>query len=256
MAKQNNELDAKILGENICKLATIISDAGICNDTGPLNHAGNQCIKNAQDSTWNYKFSYLEFNISSQPGCIPTETDQLKLRFSIDIKGIIPDENPEIIMNPLEQLRFDLELLGQGFDEKEDVVDLHASWHLDKHIRKKDDGSPKYSHPEYHLAFGGDKMEANPHIYGASLILPSPRLSYPPMDAVLGINFILQNYFHKKDIAGILSNPDYRAIIYYSQKLLMKPYITSLMSFWTGGNLQYGEFIDPFSIFPLLINEA
>ncbi|MES2277892.1 MAG: hypothetical protein V4592_17830 [Bacteroidota bacterium] len=254
MAKQNSGLDAKILGENICKLAGIISDAGLCNDTGPLNHAGNYCIKNAQDSTWNYKFNFLEFNIANQPGCIPEQTDELKLRFSIDIQGIIPEEGSDTILNPLEKLTFDLELLGQGFDEeKQDLVDLHASWHLDKHIRGEKDGAPKYSHPEYHLAFGGAKMEANPHIYGASLILPTPRLSYPPMDAVLGINFILQNYFHKKDIAGVLTNPDYRAIISYSQRLLLQPYISSLMTFWTGEKIKFGKFVDPYSLFPLLI---
>lgn len=255
MAKRRSELDAKILGENICKLAGIISDAGLCANVGPLNHAGNECTKNAQDAVWHYKFNFLEFNIASQSGCIPAEIDELKLRFSIDIKGIIPDDTSDTVLDPLEKLTFDLELLGRGFDEeKQDLIDLHASWHLDKHIRGADDGKPKYSHPEYHLAFGGNKMEVNSAIYGASLILPSPRLSHPPMDAVLGINFILQNYFNKKQIAGILANPEYRAIISYSQELLLKPYMISLTSFWNRGNLKFGNYIDPISIFPLFVN--
>lgn len=177
------------------------------------------------------------------------------MRFSIDIRGIIPEHESDTILDPLEKLAFDIEVVGWGFgQEKQDLIDLHASWHLDKHIRGENDGKPKFSHPEYHMAFGGNKMEANPNIYGASLILPSPRLSYPPMDAVLGINFILQNYFNKTQIGGILANPEYRAIIHYFQELLMKPYMTSLMSFWNRGNLRFGNYIDPLSIFPLLVN--
>ena len=252
MAKKNKELDGKIIGDNLCTLATMLADAGLCNDVGPLTHAGNLCSKNATATDYTYKFNYLEFNISTQPGAVPALCDQLKLRFSIDITGVIEADNSLIIDNPLKSLNFDLELIGLSYDIELTEISLHSSWHLDKHIRGKKDGVTKYSHPEYHLAFGGSKMEANDGIYGASLIMPAPRLAYPPMDAALGINFILQNYFHKDKIEKVISDPIYKKIMYNSQDRLMRPYFQSIYSNWFNEGVSFVEHFDCKSNFPLI----
>jgi len=219
-----------------------------------LTHAGNFCSKNATATDYNYKFNYLEFNIPNQPGIVPSVCDQLKLRFSIDLIGIIDNEEDNTVKNPLKALAFDLELSGLGLTDQAEEMSLHSSWHLDKHIRGKKDGLTKFSHPEYHLAFGGNKMEANDGMYGGSLIMPTPRLAYPPMDAALGVNFILQNYFHKDTIAGILSNPIYRRIILESQERLFLPYAKSFYSNWFNIGLKFDQFFQPVDIFPLFIN--
>jgi len=251
MKMLNKELDAKIIGDDLCRLANIIWDAGICTDIGPLTSAGNSCSKNATKDEWSYRFDFLEFNISSQAGCIPAECEDLKLRFSIDIKGIIQDD-PKLIKNPLKNLKFDLELIGTGYDfVNNNILQLHSSWHLDKHIRAAKDNKPKYSHPEYHLAFGGSKMEAKNDLYGSSLILPTPRLAYPPMDAALGINFILQNYYQKDKIAPILDNTDYKSIISNSERMLIEPYAKSMLSNWCNLDCKFEDYFDGNSIFPL-----
>lgn len=211
-------------------------------------------FKNATATDYNYKFNYLEFNIPCQPGVVPALCDQLKLRFSIDITGVIDNEEDNFVKNPLKSLTFDLELSGLSYTEELKEVNLHSSWHLDKHIRGETDGAAKYSHPEYHLAFGGSKMEANDGMYGGSLIMPTPRLAYPPMDAALGINFILQNYYHKNDIADVLANSIYKRIISESQERLFVPYAKSFYSNWFNTGLKFEKFFQPFEIFPLLIN--
>lgn len=63
--------------------------------------------------------------------------------------------NDEICKNPLSKLNFDIEL--EGFREFEGKMNNYfASWHLDKHIKST---KSSYIHPEYHLTFGGNKLE-------------------------------------------------------------------------------------------------
>lgn len=251
MAKQNRGLDARIIGDDLCKLAEILNNNGVCIDVGPLDAAGQFCSKNSTEDEWSYQFNYLEFNIDKQSGTIPNDCEELKLRFSIHIIGIL-QEDPKYISNPLRKLNFDIEIMGVGLDYiRNECFDIDACWHLDKHIRQENDGSPKYSHPEYHLAFGGEKLKYSKDMYGSSLIMPSPRIAYPPMDAALGINFILQNYFHKERLMPILQDPTYKSIISNSQNLLFAPYAISLASRWIKNDYKFGDYFSFEDIFPL-----
>ena len=68
-----------------------------------------------------------------------------------------------------------------------------SSWHLDYDNNNVQD----FIHPHFHITWGGNKMkDLN---LGEVLLLPTPRFSYPPMDIVLGVDFILSN-FVKVDI--------------------------------------------------------
>jgi hypothetical protein len=251
MVNQSAESEIKIIGDDLCKLADLLITDGICTNTGSLEAAGNSCSKMATETNWGYKFFNLDFNIDEVRSRIPSFCTDLILRFSIDIEGVVQKEKE--ISNPLNKLFFDIEITGSYLDEKEDkVIPLHCSWHFDKHLKEEGDGSPKYSHPEYHIAFGGKKMEGR-EIYGSTLILPSPRIAYPPMDGPLGVNFILQNYYHKDRIKNILTNPLYMQIIEKSQNRLILPYAQSLISKW----INIGEVVkDDFnykSVFPLFM---
>lgn len=55
----------------------------------------------------------------------------------------------------------------------------------------------EYIHPHFHLTWGGDTMKGLG--LGDVLLLPTPRISYPPLDIILGIDFVLSN-FVKADI--------------------------------------------------------
>lgn len=251
MADRSSASEIKTIGDDLCKLADILITEGICINTGSLDAAGNSCSKSASESLWGYKFFNLDFNIDEVGSSIPVGCTDLVLRFSIDIEGIPPLE--KIISNPLSKLKFDIEILGSFHDEnKDEIVPLHSAWHFDKHIHKDGDALTKYSHPEYHIAFGGEKMEGK-DIYGSTLILPSPRIAYPPMDAPLGINFILQNYFNKKKNKRILNNPIYSQIIKNSQNRLVLPYAQSFISKWVNLGNTFSDDFDHKSIFPLFM---
>lgn len=247
MQKQTNEILSEIIGRDLLLLSEILINEGLCTDTSSLNTAGNLCLKSQDSEFWSYKVGNLDFALDSMGKIIPSGATDMFLRFSIIIKSDVFDE--KVTNNPLQSLFFDIEITGNYIDGDYNLADLHCAWHLDKHISKPEDGQAHYSHPEYHFTFGGNKM-AN-RDYGATLIFPTPRFAYPPMDAILGVDFILQNYFHKDRIKGVVQDPIYRNILKKSQERLWKPYFKSLASKWIAD----GEFNDNFTyekLFPLL----
>jgi len=221
-----------VISSDLNILANLLNTEGICSDTSALQRAINLCYNVDHKESYRYDFGSLEFTPDQVGGVIPFGAEDLKLKFSISIGINKCDET--IICDPLNKLEFNIEIFGLYMDELNQCVrDLYCSWHLDKHIEKEGDLTTKYSHPHYHFCFGGRNMEENNHDYGACLILPSPRFAYPPMDAILGIDFILQNYIHKDKTNKILNNSEYKEIIIKSQERLWKPYFSSIASRWS-----------------------
>jgi len=153
---------------------------------------------------------------------IPSTTRNIELVFDAEVE-ISKSTNTKYICDPLGKLTFNIVLRGDG-DE------TMASWHLDKHsqVSSLKDGESKLLHPEYHFSFGGKYMEEkyNYHNwdFGQTLIMRSPRLMHPPMDIILGIDFILNQFIPRKYSGFFLDNPQYTEIIYKMKEFLWKPY--------------------------------
>ena len=71
--------------------------------------------------------------------------------------------------------------------------------------------------------------------------MPSPRFAYPPMDAILGVDFILRNYINKDKTKNILNTPEYRLMVTKSQERLWKPYFISISSKWITDKLNIND---------------
>jgi hypothetical protein len=239
MAKLSKEIENKEIGEDLCLLAELLFSEGLCIDTSALNNAGNVCSKIPENNQWKYSLGKLDFSIDEVGSTIPPTATELVLRFSISIGG--SENGVNEITDPLNSLTFDLEISGSFYDDEvNDVLDLYCSWHLDRHIFQAGDGKNKFSHPLYHFTFGGNKMEGSGLDFGSTLILPSPRLAYPPMDAILGVDFILQNYFHKDKTNKLMENPKYLEMVKKSQTRLWQPYFDSIAAKWgNAGNVKY-----------------
>ena len=67
---------------------------------------------------------------------------------------------------------------------------------------------------------------------GNVLLLPTPRISHPPMDIVLGIDFVLSNFVKAEIYKKIQSNSQYKAAVRKAQEKLWKPYMLSLAHHW------------------------
>ena len=252
MAKQNREPENEEIGKDLCDLARLLTDEGLCMDASFLDSAGKVCAKIPGDNKWKYSFAKLDFSLDEVGSTIPADASEIILRFSINING--KTEEAGKICDPLDWLAFDIEVLGQYYHEPSDEIrDMYCSWHLDRHISVQGDGENKFSHPLYHFAFGGKKMEEKGLDFGSTLILPSPRFAYPPMDAVLGIDFIIKNYIHRDKIKKLTRNPDYIRIIKKSQIRLWLPYSKSMYSYWDKLGHTYSDGFDHKAVFPFYI---
>ncbi|HEY5368362.1 MAG TPA: hypothetical protein VIJ75_05155 [Hanamia sp.] len=239
-----------MVSADLNKLAELLSREGFCNDVSALYSASNMCYNIPDEDSCSYNFGSLLFQPDAVGGKIPFNAEDILIKFSISIE--INKINSTSVSDPLNDLLFDLEIFGLYYDEASDSIkNLYSSWHLDRHIRIDNDGDNKYSHPQYHFTFGGKKMQEENLDYGATLILPSPRIAYPPMDAALGIDFILQNYINRNKTKSLLTNPEYREIINKSQTRLWKPFFCSLYSFFNPENLNISADFSPRRLMPL-----
>ncbi|MGV3530573.1 MAG: hypothetical protein ACO1OO_16850 [Flavisolibacter sp.] len=247
----SKELENKDIGSELCKLAVLLQDYGLCRDIGPLQRAGNSCICTATDTSWSYKLEKIVFSADEVGGRLAADTTDITVSLSVEIEGRVLETTQ--VYNPLNKLLFDIEL--DGWRPNVSVNDfefVYAAWHLDRHIVDATDAKTKYSHPIYHFTFGGSKMEAKGHdIYGNSIIMPSPRLLYPPMDAVLGIDFILQNYIHKDQLKELFLDPEYVEILKNAQIRIWKPFFSSIYSHWDTASCSVEPDFLPTKLFPL-----
>lgn len=248
----NKELESKNIAADLCKLALLLNTYELCNDVSPLDKAGQSFIY-IDSSNWKYELQKLTFTDANEVGGrMPSDASEISISLSLKIEGSHANGEENELSNPLSELAFDLEIDSQRINPTTYTIDdLYSCWHLDLHIAKIGDGDTKYSHPLYHFAFGGHKMETKGDLFcGNVLIMPSPRLMYPPMDAVLGIDFILQNYFDKTKITPLLADPEYIQIVQNSQLRLWKPFFTSLYSHWNNLDLNINDTFIHKKLFP------
>ena len=238
-------MNCQIIASDIFDFAELLVSYNIIHDAKSLYDTSAK-LENSQNITeWAYECGNLKFSVEGAvAGTIPQQINLVEIFFSISATGVF--SNADICRNPLSKLNFDIEL--EGFRELEDKIDNYfASWHLDKNIKST---QTSYIHPEYHLTFGGNRLEGKGvDNFGYALILPSPRVAYPPMDVILGIDFILQNYFPLKKISRLLDESRYKEIVLNSQQRLWKPYYLALSSAWNSSS--YTTFEQGFEHFNL-----
>lgn len=212
--------DLNSLADTLVKYSTV-------KDAKPLYDAASKLYALRSDEQYQYECNNLVFSYDGQiSGTIPLGVKYLEIILNIEFGGIVVKDNK--FGSPVSNLQFDLEL--HGMDDNTDQY--YCAWHLDKHIKQVDDGPNKYVHPDYHLTFGGNKMEGKGNIFGQCLIVPMPRLAHPPMDAILGIDFIIHNFLPIEQKSSLLLDPAYIQVVRNSHIRLWKPYYCAISSAW------------------------
>jgi hypothetical protein len=105
-----------------------------------------------------------------------------------------------------------------------------CSWHFDRH---PEGNAPEFHHPLYHVHFGGKEINQGQLQYGNVLIIESPRLLHPPMDLILGIDFVLSNFYSRHSCIGytdLLNEPLYCKLVEKARKRFWQPYFLGLAS--------------------------
>ena len=199
------------------RFAEFLETKQILSDAGPIYNAASQC-RTMKGDKWGYRIERLVFHrigeirIQSHP----IKCSNISVEVSVDIEGncYVPENT-----DPLTKLSLDLLILSSNGEM--------SSWHLDRVIDEK----ANFSHPDYHFQFGGKNMKFGPEQYGSVLITDTPRIPHPPMDGVLGIDFVIVNFWDTRSIKFRYEG-GYANILKPSIDLLWKPYIETIYGFW------------------------
>lgn len=193
--------------------ATILTRHGFCSDSSPL--------QNAISSLKSKGFVHLEsLKLHIDPA--PRNTRPIVNSIDILLDVSVPLVKTDSLELPVSNYAFNMKIMGFN-QEGSRVI---SSWHLDYDNSDR----AEFVHPHFHLTYGGKAMEQVD--LGNVLLLPAPRLAYPPMDIILGIDFALSNFVKKDVYEKIRQDSQYKAAVTNAQITYWKPYMLSLAHFW------------------------
>lgn len=232
------------IGSGLNYLAQTLKKEKLCLNTKPLDDAANE-LRTRKDTNgcWGYNLQKLEFYIKEVPrDTMPNNVKSLSIILNVEIHE--KASSGKEIVNPIiidktkganKEYSFSIEISGMSEGKK-----VLSHWHLDF----DSEDANEYLHPDFHLTFGGkamkEELDDENNAFGKVLILPSPRLSHPPMDAILGIDFILRNFVKKEIAARLTNNSQYKNAIKASQNRLWRPYILAVANHWC--NFRCGKY--------------
>lgn len=204
----------------------------ICHDLSPLYDAISACkLQPPQGHNyWGYTVRPLRFSkIEHLRHVKPIDADNIELSLTIQVIGKCLQEDE--LADPFERLIMNIIIEAEDSTEKK----LISCWHLDKHIEGEEDNEPEFAHPCYHFHFGGkeiwNRISEQHYNFGNALILESPRLPHPPMEIILGIDFVLSN-FYGTTWRMLKEDAEYRKCIKDAQNQFWKPYAIVTASAW------------------------
>lgn len=178
---------------------------------------------------WGYDAPNLLFRLPNEPeNSTPYPLKKVELSLTVIVRG--NTDNLNSCNDPFESLNFDIIMKG-----KHDTKDVRATYHLDRHIFEEGDNPSIEAHPCYHFQFGGKKMieeNGTPINLGDLMILDSPRISYHPMDLILGVDFLLSNFLPENWNNLTSTVDEYNTLVEKYQNLFLKPYALSIASHW------------------------
>jgi hypothetical protein len=201
------------IATDLQQIATILYKERLCVDISPLSKIAGEANKGG------YNLQKLKIKVDDVPNNTRPNVTSLEILLNVQITETLLDKNK--IDNPVCAYNFSIEIIGKNGEQT-----VRSSWHLDIDNASESD----YFHPRFHLTYGGLRMKSTK--LGDVLLLPTPRISYPPMDAVLGIDFVLSNFVKKDVYTKIRANNQYKEAVKYSQERLWKPYMLSLANHW------------------------
>lgn len=187
--------------------------------------------------SWEYEVAKLKFkNICLDRHVRPNKVYSLIKNGNCETKlfltvfcSCIHNEEEDIILDTTEKLGAKFEIQCEYLcDESDSIKFLQSSWHIDKHDPNRKVSS---SHPLYHFEYGNSEINKSEDFnFGDFIILDTPRIMHPPLDIILGIDFVIKNFYKYQDHHLLTENPLYKKHIKNAQTRLWRPYFISLAS--------------------------
>lgn len=242
MSKESHDIKT-----DLHNVASILRRYGICNDVSPLERASG-AIKDFGTQSFRYSVSNLKFNnvpIPRNIGFNSISTFVIYLDVALREKYLDMNEigNPIIVENTGDNFLFCLRI--ECMNRKTKHVD---SWHLDY----EPEDNKEYVHPMFHLTHGGRSMDGIE--VGQSMKLVVPRLPFYPMDAILGIDFIVGNFYKKDTYNKLRSEHLYIKALKNAQNRLWRPYFLALSHIWcTHPSIKMDDLSFPSKLSPYIV---
>lgn len=214
------------LAEDLATLADLLEARGICADITPLTAAVGQ-MGNFGQQTWSYEVSGLLFPLRQADNpSLPVRVVDLSCRLNLRVSGAVPEDPNSALGDPFSALSVDLIIRGKTMSGKPTAV----AWHFDRHIGNV--SAAAAAHPIYHWQCGGNQARQFARELGTDDLLPvllldSPRIAHPPLDAVLAVDFVLSN-FVPSEWRPMHQLPQYRSVLMRSQRHFWRPYAAGL----------------------------
>jgi hypothetical protein len=183
---------------------------------------------NANPNNWGYDVSIM-LPLTILSGMKPLSIQLSSLEFSMKIIANSANYKNDYY-DPLVYLEFNLLTIGYSTNGRGGMV---HSLHLDRHPNNSYSDDP---HPKYHFQFGGRKLSekiTNDAEYGKNMFFDAPRIMHYPMDFILGIDFILSNYYSSVWNTLKETNHQYNSLIAKYQEIFLKPYFNSMSQHWS-----------------------
>ena len=198
----------------------------------PLNEAARACMS-AGDSDpfdWGVRLDALTFDfddddLHDQRHAKPAKPEAMELELTVVLGGRC--QVGEYTSDPFDHLS--VECLIEGYCEGVGTL-YRTAWHLDRHGYETSSTDP--AHPAYHIHFGGNALK-DMEEYGHHFYLDAPRIAHPPLDVVLGIDFVLSNYFPNRRARLFDDHAAYVDIVRDAQLRYWKPYSLAATQRWS-----------------------
>ena len=152
---------------------------------------------------------------------------KFNIKLEIDYDNLINGNDP------FNDFSFNIVITGRNKNNQNSK--LSYAIHFDRHnlkeeresIEKRKGRKPLQPHPVYHFQFGGNELKDKEIDHGQALFLDSPRIMHHPMELILGIDFILSNFF-PRIWDKIKGERRYKKILKKYQKYFIQPYFQSI----------------------------
>lgn len=246
--KDNSRAIRAKIASGLDNLAHLLDKERFVRDVSPLYKAAEMCRNNAPaKGIWGYDVENLIFRGLGAIKVFQNEFDisNATITFSITVKGKCEPSDDE---DPLISLGMQIIMNGE-YEGETDVIPAFGTWHLDRHDSENESA---FLHPLYHLCFGGRHLESRLDKKNTPVILAdTPRMVHLPMDAILGIDFVLTSFW-QTSLLSFRNEGAYVNLLAESQRNLWKPYFDTLHGFWQPNSHQLTW--PPVEIIPQLVN--